>query len=314
MLFVPLLKVRFEKDDCIVKMEYLKVFIDLAETLNFTQTAKNVNLTQSAISQIVRSLEGELDVILFNRTNRRVVLTDSGIIFYNDIQSVIRKYDLAVERTQKANDQSQNALTIGYTGTDFELRYISEMIKRFNSTHIKPRFNLLSSNHNVLKEKLQSFDCDLIFQTEDSIEKLPDIAFTPLIFGHFICALPNNHYLARRKVVTMQNMKNETIIFLDNQFCPPKQATLQKEIKRLCPDAKYLIADSLLICHTMLKSGLGISVLPDMIISADNEITVKPFMNDTTLCYGLAYLKSSQKKLINPFLKTAQHISDLYQA
>lgn len=65
-----------------MNIDHLKIFINLAETLNFSLTAKTLNLSQSAVSQAIKSIENELGFSLFKRTKRQVRLTKSGTLFY----------------------------------------------------------------------------------------------------------------------------------------------------------------------------------------------------------------------------------------
>jgi LysR family transcriptional regulator, hca operon transcriptional activator len=50
-----------------MQTDHLKIFIDLAETLNFTQTSQNMHVTQPMVTQVIHSLENELNTVLFNR-------------------------------------------------------------------------------------------------------------------------------------------------------------------------------------------------------------------------------------------------------
>ncbi|RVU71911.1 MULTISPECIES: LysR family transcriptional regulator [Lactobacillus] len=64
-----------------MNIDFLKLFINLAETQNFSLTAKLTNRTQSAVSQAIKSLEKELGFRLFYRDNKQVILTPRGKTF-----------------------------------------------------------------------------------------------------------------------------------------------------------------------------------------------------------------------------------------
>ena len=59
----------------------IKIFLDLAESLNFSRTAQNMNITQSAVSQSISSLERYLNTKLFYRSRKEVNLTPAGQLF-----------------------------------------------------------------------------------------------------------------------------------------------------------------------------------------------------------------------------------------
>ena len=59
----------------------IETFLSVAETLNFSETAKKLHITQSAVSQQVHTLEQQLQVALFHRDGPRISLTDDGLAF-----------------------------------------------------------------------------------------------------------------------------------------------------------------------------------------------------------------------------------------
>ena len=104
-----------------MNIEQLSIFINLAENLSFTQTALKLNISQSAVSQNISKLENQLGFKLFIRNRRTVNLTKSGKIFYINIKPLINIYYKAKQEAQHANDNDQTDLSIGYSGTPWEI-------------------------------------------------------------------------------------------------------------------------------------------------------------------------------------------------
>lgn len=295
-----------------MRMDYLKIFVDLAETLNFTQTSQNMNLTQPSISQIIKSLETELGVVLFRRTKRKVDLTESGQAFYEDMKPLLIKYELSIERVKDLHVRKNNSFTIGYTGTFFEAGYVPQIIRMFNEKFPNVQLYLMNFNHNILKKRLLSRDCDVIFQTADSVEHIPDIAFKHLLSGKFVCVVPSNHPLSGRERISFQDLERENIILLNDSLCPPRQTEIQKILKERCRHSTFCYSDSIMISHTMIQACLGVSVFPDFVTDystaaqdKDNKFVVIPFDYDVELSYGLAYLAHSKSRLVEQFAKYA---------
>ncbi|MEO1768718.1 LysR family transcriptional regulator [Candidatus Enterococcus ferrettii] len=114
-----------------MQIEHLRTFVDLAETLNFRQTSENMNLTQPAVTQIIKSLEVQINVELFNRTKQRVRLTQAGIVFYNDTKLLLKKFDSSVEQVKEIAQQANHTFTIGFSGTAFEMNILPKIISKF---------------------------------------------------------------------------------------------------------------------------------------------------------------------------------------
>jgi DNA-binding transcriptional LysR family regulator len=79
-----------------VDVRQLRCFLAVAEELHFGRAAARLHVAGPAVSQTIRSLERELGLTLFERTNRRVVLTDAGAALRTEAQAVIARFDGAL--------------------------------------------------------------------------------------------------------------------------------------------------------------------------------------------------------------------------
>lgn len=293
-----------------MNLDHLKVFTDLAESLSYTQTAINTHLTQPAVSQAIKSLEKEIDVQLLNRNQHSVSLTTAGKIFLQEVEPLLEQFDLSVENSKMVAERANSAITIGYTGTIFETEILPVVIKQFNNEH--PHLNVYMENfkQNYLKKYLLEGQCDLIFQTEDALQNSKQISFQALQEGHFVCVLSKNHKLASKNSLTIKDLKDETIILLNEQQCPPEQKRAQHLIRQTCDQATYCYSDSVLLSYTLVKNGLGISILPDFVIGdSQNEVMTVPLEYDIKLTYGIARLKKQRNKLADNFISQLMNFS-----
>lgn len=76
----------------------LECFVAVAEHLNFSRASEELKMTQPAVSHQIRSLETELETVLFKRTSKSVTLTEEGILFLADAQLILKTSLLAKER------------------------------------------------------------------------------------------------------------------------------------------------------------------------------------------------------------------------
>ena len=98
-----------------LNIHQLNVFISAAETLNFTVTAKRLHLTQSSVSQIIKTLESQLEVELFKRKARTIRLTDAGNLLLPMAREIVEGSIRAAEQMELAGfieDKKQYALNI----------------------------------------------------------------------------------------------------------------------------------------------------------------------------------------------------------
>jgi len=76
-----------------MNVEYLKTFLVVAESENFTDAAKILHKTQPAISLQIKSLEDHYDCLLFERTKRKLILTQAGKIFQAYAEDILHKFN-----------------------------------------------------------------------------------------------------------------------------------------------------------------------------------------------------------------------------
>ncbi|MDR0817370.1 MAG: LysR family transcriptional regulator [Clostridiales Family XIII bacterium] len=92
----------------------IKAFLTLAETLSYTKTAKQMYMSQQAVSRCVAALENELDTQLFIRTTRSVGLTMSGRLYYNLYNDLSRQYDERTDQIRiKTEGENAERIRIG---------------------------------------------------------------------------------------------------------------------------------------------------------------------------------------------------------
>lgn len=99
----------------------IRYFVKLAEILNFTEAAKALFVTQSALSISIKQLEEELHCRLFERIGKKVFLTESGRIFHEYALQAISSIDNGIQKINADNNVYKGKLTIGVTFSMIEL-------------------------------------------------------------------------------------------------------------------------------------------------------------------------------------------------
>ena len=111
-------------------IENLRVFISVAETCNFSATARKFDVAVSSITRKIDSLERELGTRLFIRGSRRLILTDSGKYFVKTAQQVISGLTEAKETLASREGEPHGKLTITAPGA-FGRRHLAPAIRSF---------------------------------------------------------------------------------------------------------------------------------------------------------------------------------------
>lgn len=287
-----------------MNIDHLKIFINLAETLNFSLTAKTLNLSQSAVSQAIKSIENELGFSLFKRTKRQVRLTKSGTLFYQWVLTILSSFDKAVCDSRDVYQREKSTLTIGTTGTSFEAHTLPLIIKDYRKQHPMIKFYLEYFSHNQLKQHLLNEECDLIFTTKDDLDDTPQIEFSQLASGYFCALVPNENPLSQQKKLKFSDFNHQNLILLNDNWCPPEQLKFQRLLQTYNTNLKATLVDNVSVANTMVEAGLGITVMPDFIsFSSHQFFNTIPIDYPIQLIYGVGILSHPTSKATVDFTK-----------
>ena len=112
----------------------LEYFISVAETLSFTKTAEKFYISQTAITQQIKSLEEQIQVTLFIRNKRRVELTPAGKVFLCEAKTIVKNINDAIMKTQQFANGFFGTLNIGVL-IGYEKNKLQQYLKVFSKTY-----------------------------------------------------------------------------------------------------------------------------------------------------------------------------------
>jgi LysR family cyn operon transcriptional activator len=128
-----------------MELRQLKYFITSADTLNFTEAARQCFITQSTLSQQIKQLETELGVQLFERIGKRVFLTETGRDFLPYARQTVADADYGVQRIKDMENLKTGRLCIG---TTFGLSaLITDAIARFSEQYPEVHLEVMFLKH-----------------------------------------------------------------------------------------------------------------------------------------------------------------------
>ena len=109
-----------------------RIFYTVANTKNISKAAKELYISQPAISKSIQKLEESLGTKLFERSSRGVALTDSGELLYTHVKSAFETLSIGEDRLRRSIELGIGHLTIGVSSTLCKyvlLPYLKEFIK-----------------------------------------------------------------------------------------------------------------------------------------------------------------------------------------
>ncbi len=150
-----------------MEIRQLRTFRVVADNLSFSKAADQLCMAQSSVSAQIRSLEEDLDLRLFDRIGRRVLITDAGLKLYEYARRIEEMTDEI--RTEVTGAKSvRGALTIRIPET-LAAVYMPSVVERFHEDNPQVKLTFINCSDRQLREELNSGRIDLAFLMTDAV-------------------------------------------------------------------------------------------------------------------------------------------------
>lgn len=289
----------------------LKVFVNLVETRNYTRTAKALHMSQPMVTHDIKAIENEIGTKLFDRSNKYVHVTSYGEAFYNKIKPLINHYYMAVQDIQRASNDEQNTITIGFSYTPFNSLMIPIWIRGFNALYPNVKFNIETLNHNKLKHYLETSEIDILMSSREDEEGLSNIKIYPLMTDHFFALMSKNHPLARQPRLSFTDLQNERVIFVDNDWVGSESVKLQEKLLQTNDHLEVTYTNDFASAEILINADQGIGFGLNFIYPDNNPRLVHvPVEWPQVIGFDAVAHRANEKHCVHDFIKYIQNESD----
>ena len=253
-----------------VNWDRLRVFFAVAEAGSFTDAAKNLRLSQPAVSRQVSTLEREIDNTLFHRHHRGLILTEVGEDVFNTTRNVFSELEKMEERIVDLRGTPEGPLKVTTT-VAFGASWLSARMNRFHELYPQIRVSLLLvDNHEF---DLSTREADVAIRFSPQIQ--PSVVQTRLMrIQYYIFAC--RQYLERKGIpnVASDLLEHDLIVYGDDVQAPIKNInwlldlarTHQKEFE------PALTVSNIHGIFQAVRSGMGIAALPLYLAEGDDNL------------------------------------------
>lgn len=255
-----------------INYELYKVFYHVALTLNFSEASKQLYISQSAVSQSIKTLERKLDQTLFIRSTKKVQLTPEGEILMRHIEpamNLIKKGEAQLLDAASTGGQ----IRIGASDTIcryFLIPYLERFHKAFPGAHIK----VINQTSMKCAELLKNGLVDIIVVNYPNDHIAPSATVLKIKKFKDVFIAGNNFRMLKNKTLSFFELLQYPILMLDknsttNEFL---HQIFQQNQLDLVPEIE-LTSNDLLV--DLARIGLGIAFVPDYCIqNTGNDIFI----------------------------------------
>ncbi len=192
-----------------MEFRQLRTFRVVADNLSFSKAAKQLFMAQSSVSAQIRALEEELDLKMFDRIGRRVLITDAGLKLYEYARRIEEMTDEIRSEVTGAKNV-RGSLTIRVPETLAAI-YMPEVVDRFHGDNPQVKLNFINCSDLQLREELNSGRIDLAFLMSDSLH-FKEVNVRMLRTENLILISGPAHRLAEQKKVTLEDLNDKMVL------------------------------------------------------------------------------------------------------
>ena len=304
-----------------ISIRQLSAFISVADNGSFTRASEQMHLTQSAVSGLIKELESNLGIVLFDRTTRQLSLSIVGHHLLPQARRILNEMQLFENEASSLTSLAQGQVRLAVS--QFAASSMPAVIAQFAKAYPDISVSLLDCSAENVLEHIQNIEVDLGVGTERGfIESEDDISADLLYQLPFCVVMPDNHALAQKTEVIWQDLVDTPLITLQGPFIEQVTAELDEEIASHIQQARYKV-NFMSTALEMTRQGFGITLclpyMPEVIdwVSA-NGLQMRPLAQPIKMRRFFIYQRSS--RALSPasiafkqFLQTyfASHFDDL---
>src|SRR5579859_6602812 len=241
-----------------MQIESLKVFCDLAETESFTKAAQINNVTQSAVSHQISSLERQFKSLLIERSKKKFRLTREGQVLYDFSKQIIQSYDSLQSKLQEIKDIISGTIRVA-TIYSIGLHDLPSYIKKFLKNYPTVKVHVEYRRANQVYDDVLSNVVDLglvAYPTRDAKLETVPLRKDPLVL---ICH--PQHPFAKSRSVKLKALAGQKFIGFEPDI--PTRKALDKILKENSVEVHHVMEfDNIETVKRAVEIDAGISIVP----------------------------------------------------
>ncbi|QIO05546.1 LysR family transcriptional regulator [Acinetobacter shaoyimingii] len=262
-----------------MELRHLRYFMTVAKEQSFTKAAEKLYTAQPSLSQQIKDLEQEVGVSLFDRTTRKVKLTDEGEAFLQYAELTLDNAKKAIAAARQVAQQKNNQIHIGFLNVA-ELKVMPNILAQLKQhiPDLKIHFHSLTCTEQI--QKLRNAELDISFtRYELAHEDYINIH----ILTEQIYLVAADHLHPSNRVLKLQELNNHNIIMCEQMASPIFYDKLNHLLSFEQRQQDQMLWVTNVLQHiNLINMGMGFSFAPEYLLKFLNH-NVKIIKTDVQL-------------------------------
>ena len=276
----------------------LEIFVKVAEQHSFTLAARQLGITQSAVSHALKYLEQHWNVSLFSREQGAIALTHIGQQLLLHAKEVLNTAQIMQQEVNAAHGIQQGTLRIGSFGSSSSIHLLPELLKAYRERYPHIEIFVEEGTDTEVSQWIAERQVDVGF----AVLPKPQLVTFPLIKDIFIALIPDSYEVAQQTKLNIQDIQNYPFIMTRAGSQSHVEKLLQQH--QIQPKITYQMSQLLTILNMVnLQEGIAIvadMAMPKALLDLHPHVVKRPLSPNTQRQIGLA-VKNQQ--LMSPACK-----------
>ena len=243
-----------------LEIRHIQYFLAVAEDLHFRKAAERLYISQPGLSRQIKQMEEILSVTLFDRHNRKVMLTPTGQYLQQEFTILLKKMEITIDHAQLVSRGLEGSLKIGYIGSAMQ-EVIPTFLLAFQKDYPNIHFDLTEMDNQRQVESLLDQDIDLGFVRMDHVPS--GLQIHSMFEETFSLVLPENHPINSSNFKDLSQVCEESFILFDPNYSKSYYNKVMKifEESNFTPKISHNSVQANTI-YRLIENNFGVAIVP----------------------------------------------------
>lgn len=243
-------------------LRQLQFFVAAAEQASITGAARALSISQSAVTEAIKALEGDLGVTLFDRRARGLELTHKGSLFLRHASQILGDVSTARLAFREEAGDAGGKLSLGVTS--LVAGYVlSDILSRFRRAYPQVGLTAVEDNGDYLQHLLIGGELDVAVLLTSTIRDRAALQVESLLVSPYRLWLPLGHPLAGLAAITLDQLAGQPLIMLTVDEIEESTRALMAALS-VKPDIAFRTR-SVEAVRSLVATGAGVALLPSLV-------------------------------------------------
>lgn len=243
----------------------IEFFLEIAKRGSFTKAAEHFYISHQALSSQIKALESELDLVLFDRSNRkRITLTDAGKLLFNDWSIYLGMAKESLQKARQLEMQKRNTLRFGVQDIPLIHRHIMDATRQSILKDFKYTVEYVEGTPEELLSMLDEGSLDMCCMFSYQPAQLQPFSY--IVFQKTatpaVIVVSRDNPLSKKRKLKLSDLADETIIILDNNYSPDIEIRIRSDFEQAdVPIKKVKYAKTVPEIMMALVADQGVTIM-----------------------------------------------------